>query len=155
MIPCYMWKHVKTHITHHTSHITCENCNFEYKEDKAINANAQFNMKTIESKHVIHYSKWYLQTLPLLYLPTSKRNYCFFFCIPAFLVQSFSVSTFLRTVDCFHDCKLLSVWSYKFLINGPDKKPKENRSKQNNIRFTVTGSNCHCHCRLNRNLSEK
>ena len=31
-------------------------------------------------------------------------------------------------IDCFQ-FKLSSVWSYIFLLNGPDKKPKQNSSK--------------------------
>ena len=36
--------------------------------------------------------------------------------------------TFSRIVN-FFQCKLSSVWSYIFLLNGPDKKPKQNSSK--------------------------
>ena len=36
--------------------------------------------------------------------------------------------TFSRIVN-FFQCKLSSVWSYVFLLNGPDKKPKQNSSK--------------------------
>ena len=58
-------------------------------------------------------------------MPTSNHNYrCFLI-----LVRSFSACTFSRIVDCFHECKLLSVWYYIFLLNGPDKKLKQNSSK--------------------------
>ena len=36
--------------------------------------------------------------------------------------------TFSRIVN-FFQCQLSSVWSYIFLLNGPDKKPKQNSSK--------------------------
>ena len=56
-----------------------------------------------------------------------KHNYrCFLI-----LVQSLSACTFSRIVDCFHECKLSSVWSYIFLLNGPDKKPKQNNTHSN------------------------
>ena len=84
------------------------------------------NMKTIENKHFIHYLKQFLETLSVCFviMPTSKLNYqCFLI-----LVQSFSACSFLRIVDCLQ-YKLSSVWSYIFLLNGPDKKPKQNSSK--------------------------
>ena len=58
-------------------------------------------------------------------MPTSKRNYQCGFLI---LVQSFSTCTYSRIVDCFQ-YKLSSVWSYIFLLNGPDKMPKQKSSK--------------------------
>ena len=59
-------------------------------------------------------------------LPTSKHKYlCFLI-----LVQSFTACAFSRNlcVDCFQ-YKLSSVWSYIFLLNVSDKKPKRNSSK--------------------------
>ena len=105
---------------------TGENRNFEYKEDKATTRILNLNAKTIENKHFIHYLKQFLETLSVCFviMPTSKLNYqCFLI-----LVQSFSACSFLRIVDCLQ-YKLSSVWSYIFLLNGPDKKPKQNSSK--------------------------
>ena len=60
-------------------------------------------------------------------MPTSKNKYqCFLI-----LVQSFMNCLYIfknLCVDCFR-YKLSSVWSYIFLLNGPDKKPKQNSSK--------------------------
>ena len=62
-----------------------------------------------------------------IYLHLLKHNYrCFLI-----LVQSFSACTFSRIVDSFHENKLLSVWSYIFLSNGPEKKPKQNNIHSN------------------------
>ena len=56
-----------------------------------------------------------------------KHNYrCFLI-----LVQSLSACTFSRIVDCFHECKLSSVWSYIFLLNDLDKKAKQNNIHSN------------------------
>ena len=59
-------------------------------------------------------------------MPTSKHKYL---CFPI-LVQSVTACAFWRNlcVDCFQ-YKLSSVWSYIFLLNDPDKKPKQNSSK--------------------------
>ena len=103
--------------------------NFEYKEDIATTRILNLNTKTIENKHFIHYLKRFPQTLSL----------CFCFCNANISMQvsvfSFSCPKFqclyifknLR-VDCFR-CKLSSVWPHIFLLNGPDKKPKQNSSK--------------------------
>ena len=105
---------------------TGENRNFVYKEDKATMQILNLNVKTIENKHFIQHLKQFLQTLFVCFvlMPTSKRNYqCFLI-----LVQSFSACSFSRIIDCLQ-YKLSSVWSYIFLLNGPDKKPKQNSSK--------------------------
>ena len=108
---------------------TGENRNFEYKEDKATTQILNLNTKTIENKHFIHYLQRFPQTLYL----------CFCFCNANISMQvsvfSFSCPKFqclyifknLR-VDCFR-CKLSSVWPHIFLLNGPDKKPKQNSRK--------------------------
>ena len=64
---------------------------------------------------------------PLVFvMPSSKHKYqCFLI-----LVQSFSACTFSRIYALIvSDTELSSVWSYIFLLNGPDKKPKQNSSK--------------------------
>ena len=94
------------------------------------NANAQFK----------HENYWMLtfhslpQTISADFVPLFciclhllKHNYgCFLI-----LVQSFSACTFWRIVDSFHECQLSSVWSYIFLSNGPEKKPKQNSIHSN------------------------
>ena len=57
---------------------------------------------------------------------SSKLKYqCFLI-----LVQSFTACTFSRIYALIvSDTELSSVWSYIFLLNGPDKKPKQNSSK--------------------------
>ena len=85
------------------------------------------NTQTIEKKHFIHILKQFLQTLSVCFVMlTSKRKYqCFLI-----LVQSFSACTFSRIYALIvSDTELSSVWSYIFLLNGPDKKPKQNSSK--------------------------
>ena len=95
------------------------------------------NTKTIENKHFIHYFKRFPQTSSVCFvMPTSKHNYqCFLI-----VVQSFSACTFSRIVDCFQN-KLSSVWSTFSFLTGPDKKPTQNRAKQQNKRtFTAKRS---------------
>ena len=59
-------------------------------------------------------------------MPTSKHKYQRFL----ILVQKFQCSYIFKNLcgDCFQ-YKLSSVWSYIFLLNGPDKKPNQNSSK--------------------------
>ena len=51
-------------------------------------------------------------------------------------VQSFSAYAFSIKLrfDCFQ-CKLSSVWSYIFLLNGPDKDPKQNSSNSSKTKL--------------------
>ena len=106
---------------------TGENRNFEYKEDIATTQILNLNTKTSENEHFIHYLERFPQTLSVCFwMPTSKHKYqCFLI-----LVQSFSACTFSRIYALIvSDTELSSVWSYIFLLNGPDKKPKQNSSK--------------------------
>ena len=88
------------------------------------------NTQTIENKLFIHYLKRFPQTLSIFFvMTTSKHNYlCFLILVQSFRTQG----TFSRI--SFGDCflyKLSSVWSYIFLLNSPDKKPKQNsKTKQ-------------------------
>ena len=110
MIWCYRWKP-----------------QFWVQRRQSNNANTSLNTKTIESKHFNRILKRFLQTLSVCFvMPTSKRKYqCFLI-----LVQSFSACTFSRIYALIvSDTELSSVWSYIFLLNGPDKKPKQNSSK--------------------------
>ena len=113
MIRCYLWK-PQFRVQRRQS-------------NKATKQILNLNTKTIESKHFIRYLKRFPLTLSFcIVMPTSKLNYqCFLI-----LVQSFRACTFSRIVDCFQ-CKLWSVWSYIFLLNGPDKEPKQNNIHSN------------------------
>ena len=83
------------------------------------------NTKCIESKHFIHYLKRFPQTLYVCFvLPSTSKHMCQCFLI---LVQRFRVWTFQESLIFsnanFHHFGLT------FLLNGPDKKPKQNSSK--------------------------
>ena len=108
MIRCYRWKP-----------------QFEYKEDKATTQILNLNTKTIENKHFILYLKRFLQPLSVCFCNATNLN-------TSISVWTYSCPKFQclyifknLCVDCFR-YKLLSVWSYIFLLNGPDKKPKQN-----------------------------
>ena len=112
---------------------TSENRNFEYKEDKATKQILNLNTKTIEKKNIS------------LITSNDFRRLCpFVFAMPAPIprpvlntvsVSSYSCPKFLYlcilknlSVDCFQ-YRRSSVWSYIFLLNGQDKKPKQNSSQ--------------------------
>ena len=96
--------------------------NFEHKGDKATMQILNLKTKTITSKHSIHIISL-PQTISADFVLLLYYAYIYqYFLIP---VQSFSACTFSRIVVCFQ-CKLSTVWSYIFLLNGPDRKPKQN-----------------------------
>ena len=84
--------------------------------------------KTIENKHFIHYLKRFPQTSFVcfcnanIYTQVSVFSYS---CPKVSVLVHFQES--LRWL--FPIQTVSSVWSYIFLLNGPDKKPKQNSSK--------------------------
>ena len=101
--------------------------NFAHKGDKATMQILNLKTKTTKSKHSIHIISL-PQTISADFVFLLQNAYIYqYFLIP---VQSFSACTFSRIVDCFQ-CKLSTVWSYIFLLNGPDKKPKQNNTHSN------------------------
>ena len=113
-----------------------ENCNFEYKDDKATTRILNLYTKTIENKHFIHYLKRFPQTLSVFFImPTSKDKYqCFLI-----LVQSFSACTFQESIRW-----LFPIQTFiSFVIHVPFKWPRQEaktKQQQNKTTFTATRS---------------
>ena len=105
-----------------------ENRNFEYKEDKAAMQILNLNTKTIKSKHFIYNLERFPQTVSFCFkMPTSEHKYqCFLILVQSFRACTFSEKRCLSPqVQTFTSLVIHLI----FLLNGLDKKAKQNSSK--------------------------
>jgi len=80
------------------------------------------NIKTVESKHFIHYLKRFPQTLPCCFvMPASKHDYIKCFLI---LVQSLSACIHFQESLIFSNTKLSSVMVLHFPFKWPRQEAK-------------------------------